>query len=136
MSSGETGKVAREAGQKGCKASKVAHSGQVRGELQPDCTGTLGCKLCLQAALAPGKIAGLWSPAVPTTGPGLLGTGWGGGVGSGHTSGFNRHRCWLLKVKHLGVGRHCTQKLVKSDPRGSGLGTDINSYSSVPKKTT
>lgn len=49
-----------------------------RGELQPDYTGTLGCKLCLQAALAPGKIAGLWSPTVPATGPGLLGMGGGG----------------------------------------------------------
>ena len=67
-----------------------------RRELWPECMGTLGCKLCLQVALAPGKITGLRSLAVPATGQGLLGIGWVGG-GTGQASGFNRKV--LLKVK-------------------------------------
>lgn len=55
------GLVARNAGQKPRKASKAASRAESLGRgLWPAGKGTLGWKLCLQVALAPGKGAELW----------------------------------------------------------------------------
>lgn len=90
------GLVARNAGQKPRKASKAASRAESLGRgLWPAGKGTLGCKLCLQVALAPGKGAELWCSCRAGH--------WLRSGESGHASGSNRCRCWLWKLKPLGV---------------------------------
>lgn len=67
------GKPAR----RGARQAKLHTQAKSEGSFSLTARGLWGVS-CLQAALAPGKIAGLWSPAVPATGPGLLGMGGGG----------------------------------------------------------